>query len=219
MSERIPESDPDRSLLGPLFAFATRQASIAMGRWTGGRVRLSMDECQEVSLDEAASQLGIGGELSAMVVLGIDGDHDGQFVLLFDDQDGRRLAAGLLGREADPGGDWTAVEESAAMETGNILASAYLNALTRLVGSQLMPSPPSFVRDYGVSVLQQALMMQALASDRVLVCRTRFECDRKHVHWNVFFLPGDALRIAMQRAVEGQRVVDVAASVEAEAGT
>ena len=200
MSELIP--DPDHGLLGPFFAFATRQASIAMGRWTGGRVMLSLDECREVSLEEAAPQLGLGGELAAMVVLGVEGDYDGQFVLLFDDQEGRRLAAGLLGRQADPAGEWTAVEESAAMETGNILASAYLNALTRLVGTRLMPSPPSFVRDYGVSVLQQALMMQALASDRVLVCRTRFECDRKHVHWNVFFLPGDALRTAMHRAIE-----------------
>ena len=47
---------------------------------------------------------------------------------------------------------------SGLVETGNILGCAYMNALTRLVGTDLVPSAPYFIQDFGASVLQQAMV-------------------------------------------------------------
>ena len=60
------------------------------------------------------------------------------------------------------------------METGNILGCAYVNALTRLVGTDLRPSAPYFIQDFGASVLEQALMTQAAAGDSLLLCDIGF---------------------------------------------
>ena len=86
-------------------------------------------------------------------------------------------------------------------ETGNILGCAYMNALTRLIGADLVPSPPYFVQDYGASVLQQALMAQAMTSNQALICRTSFHREGRELNWNVFFVPTQALRDKMDESL------------------
>jgi chemotaxis protein CheC len=89
-----------------------------------------------------------------------------------------------------------------AGETGNILGCAYINALTKLVDVELVPSIPYFLCDYGASVLQQALMAQAITMDKVLVCNTKFHRGEEDLDWNVVFVPSDRLRTKLEAAVE-----------------
>ncbi len=84
-------------------------------------------------------------------------------------------------------------------ETGNILGCAYMNALTRLIGADLMPSAPYFIQDYGASVLQQAVMTQALTSDRLLLCQIGFRRKEQELDWRVVFVPTRGMQVAMQR--------------------
>ena len=65
-------------------------------------------------------------------------------VLTFNEENGRQLAASLLQTEPNSGPDWSELEQSALMETGNILGCAYVNAITRLIDHQLVPTPPFF---------------------------------------------------------------------------
>jgi chemotaxis protein CheC len=195
-------TDPARRTLSQLFASATRQASEAMCRWTRGQVTLAIDEFRDVPLDEYAAETDLTPDLLTMVVLGIEGGREGQLILAFDDANGRRLAASLLGRPLESGGPWTTLEKSAVMETGNILGSAYLSALSRLAGEKLVPSPPCFIQDFGPSVLQQALVTQAMTTDRVMICRTRFEFNRERLDWNVFFVPSGDLLGLMHHSIQ-----------------
>jgi chemotaxis protein CheC len=196
----------DLALLGEFFSAATHHASAAMCQWTSGRVTLSLDELREAPLEEAAAELEIGDDLLTMVVLGVQGELGGQLILAFDDENGRKLAASLLGREVSHSPEWSELDQSAVMETGNILASAYLNELTRLTCRKLVPTAPYFVQDFGSSVLTQVLAAQSLESERVLVCRTRFEFNRQHVNWSLFFVPGDELLTTMLAAVQDSAV-------------
>jgi chemotaxis protein CheC len=126
-------------MLHGLFAAATQEASAAMCRWTGGLITLTLDELRAAPVERVCEELGIGDETLTMVVLQLTGELGGHMVLAFDDVNGRRLAAGLLGREVETSPEWTELEQSALNETGNILACAYLNAVTRLVGVDLIP--------------------------------------------------------------------------------
>ena len=49
-----------------------------------------------------------------------------------------------------------------------------MNALVRLIGAEMVPSPPYFIQDYAASVLQQALLAPAMVTDKVLICQTGF---------------------------------------------
>ncbi|MCC6124663.1 MAG: chemotaxis protein [Pirellulales bacterium] len=174
-----------------------------MCRWTDGLITLTLDEVREIPLEEVTEELNLGDELLTMVVLSLDGDIGGEMILTFDELNGRELAASLLGRPVGANPQWTELEKSALTETGNILGCAYVNAITRLIDHELVPSAPYFIQDFGASVLQQALMAQALTSDKVLICRTGFHKAGAELNWRVLFVPTAALRGAMENALHG----------------
>jgi chemotaxis protein CheC len=199
-SIRNPER-PDLELLHQLFASATHDASAAMCRWTSGLITLSLDEVCELPLEQVCSKLDFGDDLLTMIVLSLPGDIGGELILTFDEENGRQLASSLLGRPVCTTPEWSELEKSALNETGNILGCAYLNALTRLIGLELVPSPPYFIQDYGASVLEQALMAQAMNSDLALICRTAFHRQGEELNWCVFFIPTAGMRRHMEDAL------------------
>ncbi len=201
----IESADPKLAVLRQLFTSATQNASIAMSRWTSGQITLSLDEVREVALEVIPTELDIGDELLTMVVLTLDGEMGGQLILTYDEKNGRQLAASLLGCDINDDPEWNELEKSALNETGNILGCAYLSSLAEVIGENLVPSPPYFIQDFGASVLEQAVMTQAMASDRALVCRTSFRREGEQLNWNVFFVPTEGLLKTLEHAFETDR--------------
>lgn len=191
---------PRLAVLGQLLTSATHDASVAMCRWTDGVITLSLDEVQEISLEEVCTALHLEDQLLVMIVLTLPGPMGGVMILAFDEQNARHLAASLL-RQPMGTGEWSELEQSALMETGNILGCAYMNALARLINRELVPSPPYFVQDYAASVVEQALVTQAMTSNTALVCRTGFRREGEQLDWWVMFLPTTEMQQAMEMAL------------------
>lgn len=188
-------------MLRPLFAAATHEASGAMCRWTSGLITLTLEEVLELPLDQVPSELGLPEELLTMVVLSVESEPGSVLILTFDEENARQLAAALTGRVRHHDPEWDELEISALSETGNILGCAYMNALTRLTGQVWMPSPPYFVRDYFASVMEQALVEQAMNSDFTLICRTGFHREGENLNWHVLFIPSRSLRQKLERSL------------------
>ena len=187
--------------LQELFASATHDASAAMCRWTDGIITVALDKVRQVALEEVAVELAVGDEPLIMVVMTLEGERGGSIILMFDELNGRQLAASLLGCEPGTEAEWSELEKSALMETGNILGCAYVNALTRLIGMDLRPSAPYFIQDFAASVLQQALMTQAAASDDLLLCDIGFHRKGDKLDWRVVFVPTPGLQELLQRSL------------------
>ena len=201
MTELSCYDDLTLGALHELFVSATYDASAAMCRWTNGLITVTLDQVREIALEDVIAELGIGDDLLTMVVLTIGGEVGGNLILLFDEVNGRQLAASLLGRGPGIEAEWSDLEKSALTETGNILGCAYVNALTRLIGEDLMPSAPYFIQDYGASVVQQAVLTQALTSDRLLLCQIGFRRKDQRLDWRVVFVPTQGMQEAMQRSL------------------
>ncbi|PQO34168.1 chemotaxis protein [Bremerella cremea] len=181
-------------VLHNILSEATEEASSAMSIWTGGAITLSLDCVRELPLEQVTQEFDLGMELLTMVVLTIGGDVGGTFILTFDEENGRRLAASLMKQEVSTEIEWSELEESALKETGNILGCAYFNRIARLIGGEFVPSPPAFLQDYGVCVLQQALMEQVQEGSDVLICQTTFMQGREKLNWNILFVPHTHMR-------------------------
>ncbi len=201
MTEVRNENDRALSVLHELFASATHDASAAMCRWTDGLITVTLDEVRQIPMEEASYAMDLGDDLLTMVVLTLEGEVGGNLILVFDERGGRQLAASLLNREPGTEPEWSELEQSALTETGNILGCAYVNAISRLIGTDLAPSPPYFIQDFGVSVLQQALMTQALSSDTLLLCQIGFQREGEELDWRVIFVPTQGMQDAMQRSL------------------
>jgi chemotaxis protein CheC len=195
-------ADSTLRILHQVLSTATNHASAAMCRWVDSVITLTLDDVTEVPLEDALSRLNVGDEMVIAVVLTLHGNEGGTLLLMFDELNGRQLAATVARRPASTEPKWTEIEISALNETGNILGCAYMNALTKLIDVELVPSAPYFVRDFAASVIEQALMAQAISMDNVLICNTTFHRGDQDLNWNVIFVPSDRLRIKLEAAVE-----------------
>lgn len=193
-------NDQQLRMLQNVLGAATEEASHAMSIWTGGEISLSLDCVREMPLEMVTQECDLGMDLLTMVVLTIAGDVGGTMILTFDEENGRRLAATLLRQEVSTDPEWSELERSALNETGNILGCAYFNAIARLVNCEFVPSPPTFLQDYGVCVLQQALMEQAQEAMDVLICQTTFLQGSEKLNWNILFVPDPKMRQTLRTA-------------------
>lgn len=206
-------TDARRDALVRLFQRGADAAAAALARWIGRPASIEVREAALLPLGAAAGVLGRHDEPSPCVAMEVRGTLSGILVLAAQESAGLALADLLLGRPAGTGTTWGAVEESAAMETANIVGCAYLGAVAAALPSRphgddteatIVPSPPAFVRDYPEAVMEALIVDQASLSDAVFLTRTEFAIDGSPVHCSLVFVPDAASRT---------RIVDGAAGI------
>ena len=80
--------------------------------------------------------------------------------------------AGMMMRR--PAVEFGVIEQSAIKEAGNILSSAYMNALAEFMGMILMPSPPSLAVDHSQAVLSSTYVEVSPTAGVVLCVESEF---------------------------------------------
>jgi len=198
-----------------IFERGAESASQALSKWLGQDVRLTISEVELVELSVAAEVLGPPETLVAACAMGLSGPLSGQILLVFEDRSGLALADLLLHQPVGTTATWGELEQSAAQETTNIVGCAYLNALAaHLPGkisrdasasSELVPTPPLFLREFAGSLLEFALMDQALELDQVLLVHTSFASSSRdsnlNLNWSLLFIPDRASLQALASAL------------------
>lgn len=190
-------SEQQLTALTLLFRAGASDASLALSRWLERPASISIDKVEQLALADATGILGDGDAPITACVMSLRGKITGQLILAFDDSSGLRLAELLLGRDRGTSTGWGEVERSAALETANIIGCAYLNAIARNVrdstaAQDLLPSPPQFRQDFAESLLEFALMNQAMVSDLVFITQTEFRIDDSPLNWDLLFIPDAA---------------------------
>ncbi len=148
-------------------------AATALSRLMGNR-RVQITLPWAGTADASAAALRMGGMDSPVValyfrtVVGLRSS----LLLVLPEGDARRLCHLLLGQE--PGLQLDELQRSALAETGNIVASACLNAVGRLTGQTLIPSVPN-LKECRISELMEELRRQKESGDgSALLLEARF---------------------------------------------
>ncbi len=200
-------------LLRMIFERGAESASQALSKWLGREVRLAVSEVEQVDLAAAAEVLGPPEDLVAACSMAITGPIRGQILLVFDDRAGLALVDCLVGQPPGTTKTWGVLEQSAAQETTNIVGCAYLNALAahlpgRLArgessSEELVPTPPVFFHEFAGSLLEFALMEQALELDLVLLVHSSFTAGGEDLDlsWTLLFVPDRASLAALAVAL------------------
>ena len=191
-----------RHLLRMIFDRGAEGASLALSKWLGEDVHLTISEVELVELDRAGELLGSPDALVAACAMGLTGPLTGSILLVFEDRSGLALVDLLLHQPLGTTTAWGELEQSAAQETTNIVGCAYVNALAaHLPGlgrgsdlGELVPTPPTFLHEFAGSLLEFALMEQALELDQVLLIRSEFTGGRpgRNLNWTLLFIPSRA---------------------------
>jgi chemotaxis protein CheC len=140
----------------------------------GTTIMISVPRINVTRLEDVPPVVAAPEEPVAAVLLHMLGDRSGRTLLVFPRDVAIRLAAQLLGRPEGSSTDLGELEQSAIKEAGNILSSAYMNALSDFMGMMLLPSPPSLAVDMSTAVLTTAYLQFGSDRDYVFCVESEF---------------------------------------------
>ena len=177
-------------------------AATALSQMIGQTIMISVPTINVSRLEEIPPQVTAPDEPVAAVLMHMLGDLTGRTLLVFPRRTARRLAAMLLRKPADSD-EFSEMEQSAIKEAGNILSSAYMNALSDFMGMMLIPSPPSLAVDMSSAVLTTAYLQFGSDKDLVFCVESQFLMDNIDEHLRGYFLllPDPASLHAILKAV------------------
>ena len=177
-------------------------AATALSQMVGETIMITVPTINIARLEEVPVQMADPDEPVAAVLMHMMGDLTGRTLLVFPKRTAVRLASRLL-KKTQSEQALSEMGESAIKEAGNILSSAYMNALSDFMGMLLLPSPPSLAIDMSTAVLTTAYLQFGTDRDYVFCVESEFYMTDVDEKLRGFFLllPDPASLQAILRAV------------------
>jgi chemotaxis protein CheC len=178
-------------------------AATALSQMINSTIMISVPTINVSRLEEVPPQVSAPEEPVAAVLMHMLGDLTGRTLLVFPKPTAVRLAELMLKRPHGSSSELGEMEQSAIKEAGNILSSAYMNALSDFMGMMLLPSPPSLAVDMSTAVLTTAYLQFGTDRDYVFCVESEFYMTDVNERLRGFFLllPDPASLQAILRAV------------------
>ena len=178
-------------------------AATALSQMINSTIMISVPTINVTRLEEVPPQIAEPEEPVAAVLMQMMGDLTGRTLLVFPKQTASRLAEMMLRRPAGSSTELGEMEQSAIKEAGNILSSAYMNALSDFMGMMLLPSPPTLAIDMSTAVLTTAYLQFGTDRDYVFCVESEFFMHDVGERLRGFFLqlPDPASLQAIMRAI------------------
>ena len=178
-------------------------AATALSQMINSTIMISVPTINVSRLEEVPPQVSAPEEPVAAVLMHMLGDLTGRTLLVVPTPPAVRLAELMLKRPHGSSADLGEMEQSAIKEAGNILSSAYMNALSDFMGMMLLPSPPSLAVDMSTAVLTTAYLQFGSDRDYVFCVESEFYMTDVKERLRGFFLllPDPASLQAILRAV------------------
>ncbi len=162
-------------------------AATALYQMTNRVITLEVPGVQFLPFQDVAGALGGEEQEVTGLLFHIYGYTRGNVLMVFDRASTDALLHVMLGEKTHP------LDElgiSALKEVGNILCSAYLNAISQILGVPLIPSIPGFSMDMAQAVVDLLLIELSEVTHHALVIQTDF-CSRDQLFKGHFFLMPD----------------------------
>jgi chemotaxis protein CheC len=155
----------------------------------GKPVTIDVPRASVIRLEALPDHVGGAEAVVAATYFRVYGDAPGRLLMLLGQDSLAPMLSLLLGRPVSKSEPLDDNALSAVKELGNILCSAYLNALSDFLGFPLLPSVPALAIDMVSSVLQSVAVDAAESSSQALLIETRFSESSQPVPLYLFYLP------------------------------
>lgn len=173
-------NDLERDALREVANIGAGHAATALSQMTHRTIMIDVPEVEIRRLEEVAELVGPPDTVIAAVLMHMMGDLTGRTMVILPANSARVLCDILLRRSVGTTTTFESMEHSTLKETGNILSSAYLNALSDFMGMMLLPSVPSLVVDLAGAVLTTTYLNFGHDRDFVFCVDTSFRVEGAH---------------------------------------
>lgn len=171
-------SELQRDALREVANIGAGHAATALSLMTGSKILISVPTITFAPLEDLSALMGADDSTPvALVPMSMSGSLQGHTILAFPLVTAHRLASLMLRRNPEAGAALTALESSALTEAGNILAGAYMTALSDFLQMILLPSPPTLAVGPARAVLARTATETGHTGGVVFCVETEFLLD------------------------------------------
>ena len=181
-------SDVQADAIQELGNIGAAHAATTLSQMLGSTIEMSVPAIKVVDL----AQLGgyMGEESAAMVAFEPQGDipHGGYILFYITRESAVRLTNTMLGM-TEMNRLFTEMDESALLEVGNIMVSAFLDATAELLGFVMLPSPPALTIDMAHAAMQSLIAQMQEETNEVLLFSTELVCEEHKIDSDIIMMP------------------------------
>ncbi|HET6581267.1 MAG TPA: chemotaxis protein CheC [Methanoregula sp.] len=176
-------------------------AATTLSIMLGSTIEMSVPSIKVVEL----SQLGeyMGEESAAMVAFELQGEipHGGYILFYITRESAVRLTNTMLGL-TETNRSLDEMDQSALLEVGNIMVSAFLDATAELLGLVMLPSPPSLTVDMAHAAMQSLIAQLHEETNEVLLFSTELVCEEHRIDSDIIMMPETSTLVRIVELLE-----------------
>ena len=163
-------------------------AATTLSQMLGSTIEMSVPAVTVVDLSRLADYMG--EESAAMVAFELQGDipHGGYILFYITRESAIRMTNTMLGM-TETNRPLSEMDESALLEVGNIMVSAFLDATAELLGFVMLPSPPALTIDMAHAAMQSLIAQMQEETNEVLLFSTELVCEEYKVDSDIIMMP------------------------------
>ncbi|HVN74394.1 MAG TPA: chemotaxis protein CheC [Methanoregula sp.] len=163
-------------------------AATTLSQMLGSAVEMSVPGIKSVDISQLSTVMG--EESAAMVAFELQGEieHGGYIIFYITRESAKRLTNTMLGL-TDMDRPMNEMDESALIEVGNIMISAFLDATAELLGFIMLPSPPALSIDMAHAAMETLIAQMGEEIDEVLLFSTELTCEEHKIDSDIIMLP------------------------------
>jgi chemotaxis protein CheC len=163
-------------------------AATTLSQMLGSTIEMSVPAIRVVDLAKLGEYMG--EESAAMVAFELQGDipHGGYILFYITRESAVRMTNTMLGL-TEINRPLSEMDESALLEVGNIMVSAFLDATAELLGFVMLPSPPSLTIDMAHAAMQSLIAQMQEETNEVLLFSTELVCEEYKVDSDIIMMP------------------------------
>lgn len=164
-------------------------AATALSQVLGVKVSMKLPKVSIEGYDAAISGIGHPEDMVAAVLVELGGDIKGIMLYMLKLDFINAILGRLVGKYIE---DFSQIDElsaSALEETGNIIISCYVNAITKLAGLEVPLSVPSISVDMLGGILAVPMAMFGEVSDKLMMIRGEFLIGDTQLEGELLLLP------------------------------
>ncbi len=169
--------DSQYDILREIGNIGAGNATTALAQLVNAKIDMSVPQVSLVPFSQIAGTIGSEETILVGILLGLEGDISGMMMFLLQEQSAHNLVNALLGNPSDKEDPFSEMELSALNEMGNIIAGAYLSALSGLTNLTISPTVPSMSIDMAGALLSVPAIEYGKIGDKVLLIQTQFGED------------------------------------------
>lgn len=170
-------------------SIGTGNAATALSSMIGCKVSIEMPEVKIMGYNEAIEWIGGPEVVTAGVLARIEGEINGIMLSIQQMEFINLVLEKIVGRQVHAYEDLQELDISALVEVGNIMISAFINALSGLTNMGIKLSVPAFAVDMQGAIIAVPMAEFGGQSDYIMTISTNFICGGHMVPCRILMSP------------------------------